>query len=72
MRAAFTVAHIGASSPPARSDLPGRDGAVGVGPAVAIEVPRVPHLADHGEVELGGDQLVLPVATLRQDLARAG
>ena len=55
----------------ARSDLPGRDCAVGLGSAVAIEFPPIPHLGNHGEVELGGDQRVPIVRPLVEYLARA-
>ena len=44
-------------------------GAVGVGPAIAIELPDAPHLFDHVEVHLGDDQLVLVLGAHRQEVA---
>src|ERR687898_2117691 len=45
---------------PPRSGL--RQGAVGVRPAVPIELPLVADLGDHRQVDVADDQLVLPVA----------
>src|SRR5262249_12421061 len=42
---------------------------VGLGTAVAEELPQVAHLAHYVEVEVGHDELVLALARLLQDLA---
>src|SRR5258708_5251640 len=42
---------------------------VGLGPAVAEELPRAPDLLDHVEVHLRDDELVLVLAALRQEVA---
>src|SRR6188768_2201276 len=41
---------------------------IAFGPAVAVELPDVAHLADLVEVELGGDQLALVAARVRDEL----
>src|SRR5258706_6232429 len=42
---------------------------VGLGPAVAEELPRAPDLLDHIEVHLRDDELVFVLAALRQEVA---
>src|SRR5947207_4514515 len=42
---------------------------VGLGPAVAEELPGAPHLFDHVQVHLGDHQLVLVLAAVRQEVA---
>ena len=44
-------------------------GAVGLGPAIAIELPDAPDLFDHVEIHLGGDQLVLVLGCHREEVA---
>src|ERR1700722_19645031 len=43
--------------------------AIGLGTAVAEELPEIAHLAHHVPIHLGGDQLVLVRARLGDDLA---
>ena len=45
-------------------------GAVGVGTAVAIELPHAPDLFDHVEVHLGDDELVLSSDAVARKLPR--
>src|SRR5205085_4766601 len=42
---------------------------VGLGPAVAEELPGPPHLLDHVEIHFGDDELILVFAALGQEVA---
>src|SRR5688500_7064756 len=53
---------------PVSAFLHGRDSAVGLGPAIAVELPRVSHLLDQAEIEIGDDEFVLIAAADREDL----